>query len=232
MRHLQGIVALTSAAIALLFLLHGARLPRESLIHAVKHRRLLASSLSVTFSSLAVRDIVGVTLLWPELPAPKLWLGILFLSALPSTVQVAIAFTWMAQGNITATATSAVVSNLFGIAQTPLLVGLLTHAYSEAVSSSVYGRSFCSCCFCRSHRAISSGHSSDRGQDAASPPAEAPSCWSSTVRSRLPSSLASGARFPLSSWAAMMAVCLVLASDCYAGPFYVPRPLPRLHTGG
>lgn len=131
----NAIGALTTAAIALLFFLHGARLPRESLLQAVKHWRLHGLILSLTFLALPFVTL-SLTLLWPELLARELWLGILFLSALPSTVQSAIAFTSMAQGNIAASVTSAAVSNLVGIALTPLLVGLLTHAQSEAVSFS------------------------------------------------------------------------------------------------
>ena len=127
--------ALATAAIALLFFLHGARLPRESLLQAVKHWRLHGLILSLTFLVVPLMTL-SLTLLWPKLLAPELWLGIVFLSALPSTVQSAIAFTSMAHGNIAASVTSAAVSNLIGIALTPLLVGLLTHARSEAVSFS------------------------------------------------------------------------------------------------
>jgi len=56
---------------------------------------------------------------------PELYLGILFLCALPSTVQSSIAFTVMARGNVAAAVCSASASNFVGIFLTPLLVNLL-----------------------------------------------------------------------------------------------------------
>lgn len=58
------------------------------------------------------------------LPAP-LYMGVLFLCVLPSTVQSSIAFTSMAGGNVPAAICSASASNIFGMVLTPLLVGLL-----------------------------------------------------------------------------------------------------------
>jgi sodium/bile acid cotransporter 7 len=56
---------------------------------------------------------------------PELYLGILFLCALPSTVQSSIAFTAMARGNVAAAVCSASASNFIGIFLTPLLVSVL-----------------------------------------------------------------------------------------------------------
>ena len=47
------------------------------------------------------------------------------LCVLPSTVQSSIAFTSIARGNVPAALCAATASNLFGIALTPLLAGLL-----------------------------------------------------------------------------------------------------------
>jgi len=59
------------------------------------------------------------------LVTPELYLGVLFLCALPATVQSAIAFTAMARGNMPAAICSASASTLMGIVITPLLTGLL-----------------------------------------------------------------------------------------------------------
>ena len=59
------------------------------------------------------------------LVTPDLYLGVLFLCALPATVQSAIAFTAMARGNMPAAICSASASTLLGIVITPLLTGLL-----------------------------------------------------------------------------------------------------------
>jgi sodium/bile acid cotransporter 7 len=58
---------------------------------------------------------------------------VLFLCALPSTVQMSIAFTSLAKGNVAASVTSAAASNLLGIMLTPLIASTLLHAQGGAV---------------------------------------------------------------------------------------------------
>jgi sodium/bile acid cotransporter 7 len=62
-------------------------------------------------------------------------MGVLYLCALPATVQSAIAFTSLARGNIPAAICSAAASSLFGIFLTPLLVTLLLDVHGEAGST-------------------------------------------------------------------------------------------------
>ena len=57
--------------------------------------------------------------------SPELYLGILFLCVLPSTVQSSIAFTSIAGGNVPAAVCSASASNVFAVFLTPILVGVL-----------------------------------------------------------------------------------------------------------
>ncbi len=114
----------TKVAIALLFFLHGARLSRDVVIAGILHWRLHLAILLVTFG---LFPLLGVAIGFiPEsiLPAP-LYMGLLFLCVLPSTVQSSIAFTSMAGGNVPAAICSASASNIFGMFLTPLLVGLL-----------------------------------------------------------------------------------------------------------
>ncbi|SCW73820.1 solute carrier family 10 (sodium/bile acid cotransporter), member 7 [Rhizobium mongolense subsp. loessense] len=114
----------TGLAIALLFFLHGARLSSDVVIAGILHWRLHLVILLTTF---AIFPLLGMALgLIPDsiLPRP-LYLGILFLCVLPSTVQSSIAFTSMAGGNVPAAICSASASNIFGMFLTPLLVGLL-----------------------------------------------------------------------------------------------------------
>ena len=120
-----GIIA--TAAVVLLFFLHGLRLPREQLISALVHWRLHLSILGTTY---AVFPLIGLALwaLLPGLLPAGLWVGVLFLCALPSTVQTSIALTSVAQGNVAASVASAAASNLLGILLTPLLVGLMLKA--------------------------------------------------------------------------------------------------------
>ena len=111
-------------AIALLFFLHGARLPRDVVVEGVLHWRLHLFILLTTF---AVFPLLGLALgvLSPEILPQPLYFGILFLCVLPSTVQSSIAFTSIAGGNIPAAICAASASNIFGMALTPLLAGLL-----------------------------------------------------------------------------------------------------------
>jgi sodium/bile acid cotransporter 7 len=116
-----------TAAVMLLFFLHGVKLPRENLVAALTHWRLHLLILGTTFVLLPLAG-VALTRLWPSLLPANLWAGVLFLCALPSTVQMSIAFTSLAKGNVAASVTSAAASNLLGIALTPLIAGALLHA--------------------------------------------------------------------------------------------------------
>ncbi len=116
--------AVTTAAIALLFFLYGARLSREAVVAGLTHWRL---QLAVFLSTYLLFPALGLgmsVLLRPVLGS-GLATGLVFLSTLPSTVQSSIAFTSIARGNVAAALCSASVSNLAGVVITPLLVGLL-----------------------------------------------------------------------------------------------------------
>ena len=117
---------LATAAVMLLFFLHGAKLPRENLVAAVVHWRLHALILGSTYLLLPALGF-ALSRLWPSLLPDNLWTGVLFLCALPSTVQMSIAFTSLAKGNVAASVTSAAASNLLGIALTPVIAGTLLH---------------------------------------------------------------------------------------------------------
>jgi sodium/bile acid cotransporter 7 len=65
-----------------------------------------------------------------------LYVGILFLCTLPSTVQSSIAFTSVARGNVAAAVCSASASNFVGIFVTPLLVGTLIVSGAESAGGS------------------------------------------------------------------------------------------------
>ena len=120
-----GMVA--TAAVMLLFFLHGVKLPRENLVAALVNWRLHLFILGTTYLLFPLIGL-GLTKLWPSLLPSSLWAGVLFLCALPSTVQMSIAFTSMARGNVAASVTSAAASNLLGIVFTPLIAGALLHA--------------------------------------------------------------------------------------------------------
>ena len=118
----------TDLAIGLLFFLHGARLPREAILAGLSHWRL---HLAVLFSSFVMFPLLGLALapLSPTVLPHPLYLGVLFLTTLPSTVQASIAFTSMAGGNVPAALCAASGSSLLGTFITPLLVGVLMRAH-------------------------------------------------------------------------------------------------------
>ncbi|WP_199181263.1 bile acid:sodium symporter family protein [Chromobacterium alticapitis] len=114
----------TNLAIGLLFFLHGAKLSREAVLAGMGHWRLHLTVLACTFALFPLLGLLLKPVLTP-LVTPELYLGVLYLCMLPSTVQSSIAFTSMAQGNVPAAICSATASNLLGIFITPLLVGWL-----------------------------------------------------------------------------------------------------------
>jgi len=121
---------LTDVAIALLFFLHGAKLSREAVLAGVTNWRLHLTVLVSTFVLFPVLGFVLRPVLSP-LVTPDLYLGVMFLCTLPSTVQSSIAFTSIARGNVSAAVCSASVSSLLGIFITPLLVGLMLEAHGH-----------------------------------------------------------------------------------------------------
>nr|WP_315231386.1 bile acid:sodium symporter family protein [uncultured Albidiferax sp.] len=123
----QGFELLTTAAIALLFFLHGARLSRAAVVAGLSHWRLHLLVLGCTFVLFPLLGL-GLKPLFSAMLTPDLALGMLFLCALPATVQSAIAFTAMARGNVAAAVCSASASSLIGVFITPLLVSLIVVA--------------------------------------------------------------------------------------------------------
>lgn len=122
---------LKAFAIGLLFFLQGVRLQRDAIIAGMTNWRLQTLTLLSTF---LVFPLLGVVLhaSVPGMLDESLWFGVLFLCALPSTVQSSIAFTSIAHGNVPAAICAATLSNLLGIALTPLLVTLLLNMHASA----------------------------------------------------------------------------------------------------
>jgi len=116
--------AVTNAAIALLFFMHGARLSREAIVAGIGHWRLHLTILSMTFAAFPVVGLLIGPVIKPFI-TPTLYSGLLFLCCLPSTVQASIAFTSTARGNVPAAVCSASASSLLGVFLTPLLIGLV-----------------------------------------------------------------------------------------------------------
>ena len=124
---------LSIVTIVLLFFFHGAKLAREEVVAGLTHWRLHLTILGSTFIFFPIVGLLG-SKAWPGLLPHDLWIGILFLCALPSTVQSAIAFVSMARGNVPAAIASASASQMLGILLTPLLMGLMAGAHGGGVN--------------------------------------------------------------------------------------------------
>lgn len=129
---------LTNVAIALLFFLYGARLSTQEALNGLKHWRLHLTILAFTF---VVYPLIGVALRpLTAVISHDMYLGILFLTLVPSTVQSSVAFTSIAKGNVAGAIVSASASNLVGVIITPLLVMLLMGTGGGVhIDTSVFG---------------------------------------------------------------------------------------------
>lgn len=126
---------LTTAAIALLFFMHGAKLSREKIIAGGGHWRL---HLWVMCSTFVLFPAIGMVLVWwhPLPLSAEIYTGFMYLCILPATVQSSIALTSLAGGNVAAAVCSASASSLLGVFISPLLVGLLMHMDAGTASDS------------------------------------------------------------------------------------------------
>lgn len=130
---------LTTAAIALLFFMHGAKLSRSALMTGVGHWKL---HLAIFFSTFILFPILGVIMqpVMLMLLTPIIYNGFLYLCSLPGTVQAAIAFTSVGKGNVPAAIFSSTLSSILGVFLSPLLVTLLLHQQSagQDLSQAIY----------------------------------------------------------------------------------------------
>ncbi|MBF0582144.1 bile acid:sodium symporter family protein [Corynebacterium sp. ED61] len=113
-------------AIAFLFFLYGARLAPQEALRGLLHWRLHVLILLFTF---VLFPVVGLAFkpLTPWI-GEDMYMGILFMTLVPSTVQSSVAFTSIARGNVAASIVAASASSLVGVVITPLLVLLLMTA--------------------------------------------------------------------------------------------------------
>ena len=125
---------LGKCAVGALFFLQGARLSGQTVLDGITHWRL---HLFVAAATFLVFPLFGLGLLavFPYLLPNSLWLGVLFVCALPSTVQSSIALTSMARGNVSAAICAATLSNIVGVALAPLLFGAMSHLHGRSIDA-------------------------------------------------------------------------------------------------
>jgi len=114
----------TIVAVAVLFFMHGAKLSPQSVIAGVRQWRLHLVIFTATFVLFPLLGL-SMQIFVPTLLSEPIYLGFLYLCALPATMQSAIVFTSIAKGNVAAAICSASASTLLGVFLTPILVGLL-----------------------------------------------------------------------------------------------------------
>ncbi len=173
----------TDLAIAALFFLHGARLSREAVRAGALHWRLHLTILACTFLlypllGLLTRPVAHALL------TPELYIGVLFLCALPSTVQSSIAFTLHGRRQRPRRRRQRLLSSLLGVFLTPLLMGLLVGAQGGmAHPLDAIGKILLQLLvpFIAGHLLRpGSAPGSNATATCCATPTKAPSCWSST----------------------------------------------------
>ncbi len=130
---------LANITVVLLFFFHGAKLARSSVIAGLTHWRLHLLILACTFVAFPLLGL-ALSALCGGFLSPALWTGILFLGALPSTVQSSIAFVSIAKGNVPAAIASASASQLVGVLLTPVLVSVMAGAQGGDVALEGIGK--------------------------------------------------------------------------------------------
>lgn len=114
----------SSAAVFIVFLLHGIRLPRAEVVRGVADWRVQGGVLLFVFGAMALAGLGLARLLDGWLP-PLVALGFLYCGVLPTTVQSATTYTSMAGGNVATSVVGSAIGNLAAIAATPILFALL-----------------------------------------------------------------------------------------------------------
>lgn len=114
----------STIGIGLLFFVYGVKLSPRQTLNGLKHWRLHGVVVSITFLIFPLAGI-AMQVLSPGLLDEDLYMGLLFLCLVPSTVQSSIAFTSVAKGNVAGAIVTASLSSLLGVILTPLLVILL-----------------------------------------------------------------------------------------------------------
>ncbi|MDR2368191.1 MAG: bile acid:sodium symporter [Deltaproteobacteria bacterium] len=117
----------STLVVALLFFMHGLKLTPANLWAGLTSWRL---HLVIALATFAMFPALGLLIkpLALFLTDGRLYMGLLFVCVLPSTVQSSIAFTSIAGGNVAAAVCAASFSSLLGVFVTPLLVNLALQA--------------------------------------------------------------------------------------------------------
>lgn len=121
-RAIAGLVM--DAAIFLLFLLNGLRLPRDQVLGGLRHWAFLLPLIVWVFGAMGLAGL-GLSRLGEGILPTSVALGFIFLGVLPSTVQSATAYSSIAGGNVANSVIAAALLNILGVFVTAPLIALL-----------------------------------------------------------------------------------------------------------
>lgn len=113
---------LTTWGVALIFFLYGVKLHFSELRRGLSNWRLHLIVQAITFLVFPALIYLFRPLI-ARIGEGELWLGFLFLGALPSTVSSSVVMVGLARGNVPAAIFNASISGLIGIILTPMWLG-------------------------------------------------------------------------------------------------------------
>lgn len=132
----QGV---SDAAIVLLFLLNGLRLPRKEAMRSIGHWHFLGPLILWCFGAMALAGW-GLSAIGSAGLPPELALGLIYLGVMPSTVQSATAYSSQAGGNVTHSVVAAAVLNILGVFFCAPLFSLIAGSESAGLDLQALGR--------------------------------------------------------------------------------------------
>ncbi len=129
---------ITSTGISLIFFFYGLKLSPEKLRNDLSNTRLHLLIQGTTFILFPLLILATATLTSQSFSDP-LWLGLMFLAALPSTVSTSVVMVSLAKGNVPAAIFNASISGLIGIVITPLWMSFVMKSGGHPADfSSIY----------------------------------------------------------------------------------------------
>lgn len=126
------------AAIFLLFLLNGLRLPRADVLRGMRNWRFLLPLALFVFGVMGLLGWTLVDVAGMALPA-SVALGFAFLGVLPSTVQSATAYSSLAGGNVANSVVAAATLNILGVFVSAPIIALMASADAGAAGIDLAG---------------------------------------------------------------------------------------------
>lgn len=129
----------TSVAIFVLFLVNGIRVARGEILKAFANWRFFLPLVLFVFGAMALLGL-GFSILAAAVLPPLVALGFLYLGTLPSTIQSAISYTTLAEGNVALSVVGAALINIIGVFVTAPLFAVLGGGAQAEMGSEVIVR--------------------------------------------------------------------------------------------